>query len=220
MELHHYQQLIKEISAQQAKLVAVSKTKPAAEILRLYQYGQRAFGENRAQELSEKQTALPQDIEWHMIGHLQTNKVKFIAPFVHLIHSIDSFRVLKEVNKEAQKNNRVIDCLLQLKIAAEDTKYGFDLQMVNDILKSEDFRDLQYVRICGLMGMATFTNNELQVRKEFRQLKQAFTSIKKDYFPDTAHFKEISMGMSGDYQLALEEGSTIVRIGSLLFGAR
>ncbi len=220
MELQEYQTLIKRIKTHGARLVAVSKTKPEADIMALYQFGQRAFGENRVQELTEKQANLPDDIEWHMIGHLQTNKVKYIAPFVHLIHSVDSFKVLKAVNKEAQKNERVIDCLLQIKIAEEDTKYGFDDSSLREMLKSEVFTKLHHIRICGVMGMATFTDNEQQVRREFQQLKRHFQQLQTEYFTDQKYFKEISMGMSGDYEWALEEGSTIVRIGSLLFGAR
>ncbi len=220
MEKQAYQSIINQIKEHNAQLVAVSKTKPNEDIMALYNYGQRAFGENRAQELTEKQSQLPADIKWHMIGHLQTNKVKYIAPFVHLIHSIDSFKVLKEVNKEARKNDRTIDCLLQIKIAKEDTKYGFDEHTLKEMLESEAYAKLEHVHICGVMGMATFTDDEQQVRREFRQLHRHFEQLQERYFSNTPYFKEISMGMSGDYEWALDEGSTMVRIGNLLFGPR
>ena len=201
-----------------AKLIAVSKTKPNSKISELYNHGQRAFGENRVQELVDKYAALPQDIEWHMIGHLQKNKVKYIAPFVHLIHSVDNLSLLQTINKEALKNDRVISVLLQAKIATEDTKFGTD----NDELKSLviESMHLENVLVCGLMGMATFTDDMDQVRAEFKSLKTTFDNIKSEYFSSDGNFKEISMGMSGDYKIALEEGSTMIRVGSLLFGAR
>lgn len=215
-----FQNILKDLTAYNTNLVAVSKTKPQSAILELYEEGQRVFGENRVQELVDKQDALPKDIQWHMIGHLQTNKVKYIAPFVHLIHSVDSPKILKEINKQAVKNDRTIDCLIQFHIAEEDSKYGFDLDEAMTFLKSPEFQGLQNVRIVGVMGMATFTEDENQVRNEFRSLKEIFDLIKKAFFEEVDSFKEISMGMSGDYKIAMEEGSTMVRIGSLLFGAR
>ena len=172
------------------------------------------------QELARKAEELPKDIQWHMIGHLQTNKVKYIAPFIHLIHSVDSSKVLKEINKEAAKNNRIISCLLQFHIAAESSKYGFDLNGVKSLLQSPQFQEFQNVQIVGVMGMATFTDNLQQVRQEFKNLKGIFDDLKNTFFKADEHFREISMGMSGDYTIAMEEGSTMVRIGSLLFGAR
>ncbi len=202
-------------------LVAVSKTKPAAAIQAMYDKGQRIFGENRVQEVAEKYETLPKDIQWHAIGHLQRNKVKFIAPFISMIHSVDSARLLEEINKQAAKNDRSIDCLLQFHIAEEESKFGW--QNVEDVLtflKSSDFSEMKNVRIVGVMGMATFTDDKEQVRGEFQRLKGYFEELKSDFFTDNEAFKEISMGMSGDYQLAVEEGSTMVRIGSLLFGRR
>lgn len=203
-----------------ATLVAISKTKPEADILALYEEGQREFGENRVRELAEKAEQLPKDIRWHMVGHLQRNKVKYIAPFIHLIQSVDSPRLLRAVNKEAAKVERVIDCLLQFKIAREDTKYGFDLPGARQLLESTDFAHFEHVRICGVMGMATFTDDEAIVRGEFQRLRHIFDELKRDYFTDVETFRELSMGMSGDYEIALEEGSTMVRIGTLLFGER
>ena len=202
------------------KLVAVSKTKPNEDIMEAYKSGYRVFGENKPQELTQKYNDLPKDIEWHMIGHLQSNKVKYIAPFVHLIHAVDSLKLLKEINKQAEKNNRVIDCLIQFHIATEESKFGFPLQDVEDLFESEEFKTLQSVRIVGVMGMATFTFDEEQVRNEFKSLKEIFNLLKTRYFSDNEKFKEISMGMSGDYQIAIEEGSTIVRVGSSIFGSR
>lgn len=215
-----FQQILQELQSTQTQLVAVSKTKPNEAILELYEQGQRDFGENKAQELAPKYEALPRDIRWHMIGHLQTNKVKYIAPFVHLIHSVDSQKVLKEINKEARKNERVIDCLLQFKIAQEDTKYGFDLPEAEAMLQSDVFKSYEHVRIIGVMGMATFTDDEAQVRREFQKLRDIFEQLKTKYFADQPAFREISMGMSDDYKIAIEEGSTMVRIGTLLFGKR
>lgn len=213
-------ELLTELSSKNARLVAVSKTHPANRVLELYQQGQRIFGENRPQEMLEKQAALPADIEWHFIGHLQTNKVKNIAAFVSLVHSIDSLRLLQELDKQALKCNRVIDCLLQFHIAAEETKFGLDETEAQELLESPVYANLKNIRICGVMGMATFTADTAQVRKEFRHLNQIFERLKARFFPNSPHFKEISMGMSGDWQIALEEGSTLLRIGSLLFGAR
>lgn len=214
------QDIRQSLAATQATLVAVSKTKPEAELLALYEQGQRDFGENRVQELTDKYEALPKDINWHFIGHLQTNKVKYIAPFVHLIHSIDRMKVLKEVNKRAKEEERVIDCLLQFHIADEESKFGFDLAEAKTMLNSPAYQQFQNVRICGVMGMATFTEDQDKVRREFQSLRRIFEQLQSEYFAGQPHFKELSMGMSGDYGIALEEGSTMVRIGSLLFGPR
>lgn len=215
-----FEKILDETSRYNAKLVAVSKTKPGEEILRLYDKGQRAFGENRVQELATKQEQLPADIEWHFIGHLQTNKVKFIAPFVSMIHSVESFKLLAEINKQAAKNQRVIQCLLQFHIAAEETKFGLSEDEASEIFQNPEFKNLQNVRIAGVMGMATFTENEAQIRREFVHLKTIFENLKSAYFQNDPAFKEISMGMSNDYKIALEEGSTMIRIGSLIFGER
>jgi len=198
------------------KLVAVSKTRSLEEIMALYDEGQKFFGENRVQELVEKQKLLPEDIEWHLIGHLQSNKLKYIAHFVHTIHSIDSLKILAEVEKQAQAKDREIKVLLQLKIAKEDTKFGFDLKTILEKLEPE-LAKLEKVKIVGVMGMATFTEDMDQVRNEFKSLKSHFENIKTTFFPNDDSFSEISMGMSGDYKVAIEEGSTMVRIGSLLF---
>jgi pyridoxal phosphate enzyme (YggS family) len=205
---------------EEVTLVAVSKTKPNEDILRAYNVGQRIFGENKVQELVAKFETLPKDIEWHMIGHLQTNKVKYIAPFIHLIHSIDSIKLLKEVNKEAKKNKRTIKCLLQFHIAQETTKFGFSLDEVKDFFSSDEFIELNNIELCGVMGMATFSDNKELVRDEFQLLHNIFHILKSHYFKFNPAFKEISMGMSDDYQLAMKEGSTMVRIGSTLFGGR
>lgn len=202
------------------KVVAVSKTHPPETILEVYGQGVRVFGENKVQELTDKHPRLPQDIEWHFIGHLQRNKVKYIAPFVYMIHSIDSLRLLEEVNKQAAKNGRVINCLLQFHIATEETKFGLDLGEARDLLQSDAYPALQHIRLCGVMGMGTFTDEEAVVRAEFRYLKQVFGTLKTEFFSQADHFREISMGMSGDYPIAIEEGSTIVRIGSAIFGDR
>ena len=215
-----YQVLLKELNAHHVTLVAVSKTHPPARILELYQQGQRIFGENRVQELFSKVEQLPTDIDWHLIGHLQTNKVKQIAPFVRMIHSVDSLRLLTEIDKQAKKAGRVIDCLLQFHIAAEASKFGLDEKGASQILESEAFAKVQNIQICGVMGMATLTDKMEQVRSEFRRLHSIFTNLKSNYFPDTVHFKEISMGMSSDWRIAVEEGATMVRIGSLVFGER
>ena len=201
------------------KLIAVSKTKPVSEILEAYNAGQRAFGENKIQEMADKFQELPKDIEWHMIGHLQRNKVKYMSSFVHLIHGVDSLKTLKEINKQAIKNNRVINCLLQLKIAKEDTKFGLSFQEVEEILISEEFKSLSNVNIQGLMGMASFTDDETIVRAEFKTLKNYFNNLK---IHNSTNFNPtiISMGMSGDYKIAIEEGSTMVRVGSAIFGTR
>lgn len=202
------------------KLIAVSKTKPKEDILEAYQCQQKIFGENKAQELAAKQKELPHDIEWHMIGHMQSNKVKYIAPFVALIHSVDSISLLQEINKQALKNNRTIKVLLQFHIAEEETKFGFAEIEALALLDSSEFKALKNVEVCGVMGMATFTENIEQIRKEFKHLKRIFDNIKKSHFSTNENFKEISMGMSGDYLLAIEEGSTMVRVGSSIFGGR
>ena len=202
------------------RLVAVSKFKPAEDIAALYQHGQRVFGENHAQEMRTKHEQLPQDIEWHFIGHLQTNKIKYIAPYVSLIHSIDSFDLLKEVNKHAIKNNRVIPCLLQFHIANEETKFGFTLEECTAMLDNADFQELKNVKIHGVMGMATFTDNQDQVRGEFHHLHDIFDTLKNQYFSQNPDFKELSMGMTDDYPIAIDEGSTLIRIGSTIFGPR
>ncbi|WP_321516457.1 YggS family pyridoxal phosphate-dependent enzyme [Marinifilum fragile] len=201
-------------------LVAVSKTKPNEAIMEAYDGGYRIFGENKPQELTRKFEELPKDIVWHMIGHLQTNKVKYIAPFVSLIHAVDSLKLLKEINKQALKNDRVIDCLMQFHIADEDTKFGLDLNDAERIINSEEYQNMQNVRIVGVMGMATYTDDEKQIRSEFGNLKSIYSELKSKFFPDEESFKEISMGMSGDYKLAIEEGSTMIRVGSTIFGAR
>jgi len=214
------EQILKELAPSKTTLVAVSKTKPVAKIQEMYDKGQRIFGENRVQELVEKEAVLPKDIEWHQIGHLQTNKVKYIAPFVSLIHAVDSLKLLKEINKQGVKNERIIDCLLQFHIAEEASKFGFEVGEVIEILNSPVFKSFQNIRLIGVMGMATFTSDKAQVKSEFSRLKSLFDKLKNDFFNQEDSFKEISMGMSGDYQLAILEGSTMVRIGSLLFGSR
>lgn len=202
------------------QLVAVSKTKPASDIETAYNCGQRVFGENKVQEMVDKAITLPIDIEWHLIGHLQTNKVKHIAPFVSLIHSVDSLKLAQEINKQALKNDRKIDCLIQFHIAQEETKFGFSLNEAVEMLKSEEFGLLKNLQIVGVMGMASFSNNQDVVRDEFKTLKNIFKSLKNTHFSAQDSFKEVSMGMSGDYQIAIEEGSSIVRIGSSIFGSR
>jgi pyridoxal phosphate enzyme (YggS family) len=201
-------------------LIAVSKTKPVSDLQEAYDAGQRIFGENKALEMRDKHQVLPNDIQWHFIGHLQTNKIKYIAPFVTLIHAIDSLSLLEAVNKEAAKNNRVIDCLLQFHIAQEETKFGLDMEEAKSMLESESYKNLNNINICGVMGMATFTDNAAQVREEFKNLKNIFETLKENYFKENDFFKEISMGMSDDYPIAIEEGATMVRVGSKIFGAR
>jgi len=203
------------------KIVAVSKTKPAETIQDLYsKSGHRFFGENRVQELESKHAVLPSDIEWHLIGHLQTNKVKFVAPYVGMIQSVDSFRLLKEINKEAEKNNRVIPCLLQFHIAEEETKFGFSIQEARMMLDDKLFYQLKNIEINGVMGIATFTSDIPKIRAEFKTLHTYYTTLKTNYFNAIPEFSEISMGMTDDYQYAIEEGSTILRIGSGIFGER
>lgn len=212
--------IVKSHLPAQVQLVAVSKTKPVEMLTEAYSHGQRAFGENKVQEMTAKYEAMPKDIEWHFIGHLQTNKIKYIAPFVHLIHGVDSFKLLKSINTEARKVNRIIPCLLQFHIAEEETKFGLSMDEATQMLNSTEFKQLENVHLSGVMGMATFTNDETQIRKEFATLKRYFDSLKTDYFQGNSGFKDISMGMSGDYLLAVEEGSTMVRVGSTIFGER
>ncbi|MDN3686768.1 YggS family pyridoxal phosphate-dependent enzyme [Cyclobacterium jeungdonense] len=202
------------------RLVAVSKTKPISAIKEAYEAGIRDFGENKVQELTEKEEQLPEDIRWHMIGHLQRNKVKYIAPFVHLIHSVDSLRLLKQINKEGQKLDRVIPCLLQVHIASEESKYGWDEEELTTFLNGDEIKEMQHIRILGLMGMATYTDDTVKIRSEFRGLKTLFERLKGLDLPDQVQMSELSMGMSGDYRIAQEEGSTMVRIGSGVFGER
>jgi pyridoxal phosphate enzyme (YggS family) len=210
-----YGELPKEVT-----LVAVSKTKPIADLQDAYDAGQRVFGENKVQEMCTKWEQLPKEINWHFIGHLQRNKVKYLAPFVDLIHGVESFRLLKEINKQAQKNNRVIDVLLQFFIANEETKFGLSFEEAEAILSDENFKELQNVRICGVMGMASFSNNHEQIREEFKTLKSTFDKLKSTFFDNEKSFNVISMGMSGDYKIAIEEGSTMIRVGSSIFGKR
>lgn len=212
--------LKKETEHNGVKLIAVSKTKPADVLMEAYNAGQRVFGENNVQELVEKQEQLPKDIEWHLIGHLQTNKVKYIAPFIHLVHSVDSIKLLQEIDKQALKNKRVIDCLIQIYIADEETKFGLDFDEAIKLLRSDEFTALKNVRIVGLMGIATNTDNEKQLKDEFYELHTFFNGIKKSFFRKEDSFKELSIGMSADYKIAIEQGSTMVRVGSLIFGQR
>ena len=200
-------------------LVAVSKTKPVEDLMEAYNAGQRIFGENKIQEMVEKWEAMPKDIQWHMIGHVQTNKVKFMAPFVSLIHGVDSLKLLQEIDKQAKKNNRTIDCLLQIYIAEEETKFGLDEEEVGTLLSSSTFQELKNIRVVGLMGMATFTDNQNQIKKEFTHLKTIFDN-RKIINTSNCQLNTISMGMSGDYKLAIDCGSTMVRIGSSIFGGR
>ncbi|WP_339609145.1 YggS family pyridoxal phosphate-dependent enzyme [uncultured Planktosalinus sp.] len=206
---------IKSSLPENVKLVAVSKTKPVEEILKAYNAGHRDFGENKIQEMTDKWEQLPKDIHWHMIGHVQRNKVKYMAPYVHLIHGVDSLKLLKEINKQAKKNNRTINCLLQVYIAKEETKFGLDPEELTQLLEDNAFKNLDNVRVIGLMGMATFTENKEQINKEFNFLKTFYDQLKNKY-----GFKVLSMGMSSDYSVALLNGSTMVRIGSAIFGER
>lgn len=201
-------------------LVAVSKFHPVEDILDAYNSGQKVFGESRIQELVEKHPLLPNDIQWHFIGHLQTNKIKYIAPFISLIHGVDTFKLLREIDREGKKINRVIPCLLQLHIAEEDSKFGFEANEVKEFFKSGEWIDLKNVKIKGLMGMATLTNNQDQIQKEFSEINNLYKEIKKSWFPSDSSFCELSMGMSDDYLIAVKEGSTLVRIGSAIFGSR
>lgn len=210
---------IKNNLPEQVTLVAVSKTKPIPDLMEAYEAGQRIFGENKIQEMAEKWEQMPKDIQWHMIGHVQTNKVKFMAPFVSLIHGVDSFKLLKEINKQAAKNDRVIDCLLQMHIAEEETKFGLDEEELDSLLASSEFQELKNIRIIGLMGMSTFTDNQNQVEKEFMHLKSIFDRLQL-LKAANCQLSTLSMGMSGDYKLAIACGSTMVRIGSSIFGGR
>jgi pyridoxal phosphate enzyme (YggS family) len=202
------------------QLVAITKTKPVKAILEAYHAGHKIFGENKVQELVDKQEELPDDIEWHMVGHLQSNKVKYIAPFIRLIHGVDRPKLFNVINKEGKKNNRVIDILMQFHIAREETKFGFSIEEARELLASESFKNYEYLRVRGVMGMATFTEDMEQVRSEFRNLACIFQELKNNYFYGNPEFKEISMGMSNDYKIALEEGATMIRIGSIIFGKR
>jgi len=220
MKIEENLSLIRNSIAEPVKLVAISKMKSEEEIMEAYRAGHRIFGENKVQELIRKQESLPDDIEWHMVGHLQSNKVKYIASFVHLIHAVDSTKLLSTINKEAAKKGRRINCLLQVHIATEETKFGFLKDEIIELINSLELLDMKSIQIAGLMGMATYTNDEDVIRGEFRSLKSLFDELKKNYFPGNQSFNELSMGMSGDYLIAMEEGSTMVRIGSLIFGER
>lgn len=211
---------IKSQIPQSVKLVAVSKTRPATDVQVAYNEGHRYFGENKVQELLNKKDLLPADIEWHLIGHLQTNKVKYIVPFISMIQSVDTFKLLKFIDSEAWKISRIINCLLQIHIAAEETKFGFSMDEIKEMVSSVEFANLRNITVKGVMGMATFTSDENQVRREFAFLRECYNNLKFNYFTNNPEFEEISMGMSGDFKTAIQEGSTIVRIGSLLFGAR
>lgn len=209
------QKLKAEIS-ENVTLVAVSKTKPHEDILEAYHTGHRVFGENKIQEMTQKWEELPKDIEWHMIGHVQRNKVKYMAPYVQLIHAVDSLKLIREIEKEAGKNDRTIHCLLQIKIAEEETKYGITVDKAKEILNSESYREMSHVKVVGLMGMATLTEDEAKIRKEFQFLKTTFEDLKNEY----PSFRILSMGMSGDYKIALDCGSNMIRVGSSIFGER
>jgi pyridoxal phosphate enzyme (YggS family) len=211
---------IKDSIPSSISLVAVSKTKPIDDLKEAYSAGQRIFGENKVQELREKHPALPKDIEWHMIGHMQSNKVKHIAPFVSLIHGVESFKLMREINKQALKNNRTIQVLLQFHIASETTKFGLEIDEANKILNSAEFSNLKNIEITGVMGMASFVKDKTQIRNEFSQLKTIFSQLKNSIFKNQDSFNTISMGMSGDYSIAIEEGSTMIRVGSSIFGVR
>ena len=210
---------IKQSLPQQVTLVAVSKTKPVADLMQAYEAGQRIFGENKIQEMTDKYEQMPKDMQWHMIGHVQTNKVKLMASYVSLIHGIDSLKLLEEINKQAQKNNRIIDCLLQMHIAEEETKFGLNESELTEVIHSSTFKNLKNIKVVGLMGMATFTDNITQIKKEFQHLKTIFDN-NKQLSTHNCQLTTLSMGMSGDYQLAIDNGSTMVRIGSSIFGTR
>ncbi len=212
--------LLTELNNTKAKLIAVSKTQPIEKIREAYEAGHRIFGENKAQEMTAKYQSLPKDIEWHMIGHLQSNKVKYIARFVALIHSVDSIKLLEEIDKQGKKAGRIIPCLIQVHIAREETKFGFDADEVVSLLSGSSLLELKNIEIKGLMGMATFTENEDLIRKEFRSLKILFSDLKEHKLPTNMRMEELSMGMSSDYKIAVQEGSTYVRIGTAIFGER
>lgn len=220
MSVQSHIDALRQSVPEHVKIVAVSKFHPADEILEAYHSGQKLFGESRVQELTEKQPALPADIEWHFVGSLQRNKVKFIAPFVSLIHSLDSERLMREIEKQATANNRTVACLLQLHVADEETKSGFSPDECRQFLAEGKWRECSHIQFAGVMGMATYTDDVEQVRSEFRQIKLLFDEFKQQYFTGDEHFKEISMGMSGDYSIAVEEGATIIRVGTLIFGER
>jgi pyridoxal phosphate enzyme (YggS family) len=220
MSISENLQSIKKSLPENVTLVAVSKTQSNEKILEAYQAGHKVFGENYVQELVDKAAVLPKDIEWHFIGHLQSNKIKYIAPFISLIHSVDSFKLLKEINKQGVKNNRIINCLLQIYIAKEETKFGLDEKEMYEILNSNDFKQLHNIKICGLMGMASNTQNMNEVKNEFLYLKKIFDDIKYKFNENNINVTTLSMGMSGDYKLAIECGSNMIRIGSSIFGAR
>lgn len=211
---------IKSSLPENVTLVAVSKTKPVSDLMEAYEAGQRIFGENKIQEMTEKHQQMPKDIYWHMIGHVQSNKVKYMIPYVKLIHGVDSLKLLKEINRHALRWRRKVDCLLQIHIAEEDTKFGLDENELNDILNSEEFKGFNNVKVIGLMGMATFTDNQHQIKREFEHLKSIFDKLSKQPTTQNLQLTTLSMGMSGDYQLAIECGSTMVRIGSSIFGIR
>lgn len=209
-----------KLRSEQVTLVAISKTKSNEDIMEAYRVGQRIFGENMVQELMTKQETLPKDIEWHLVGHLQTNKVKYIAPFIAMIQSVDSLKLLKEIDKHALKNNRCIDCLLQVYIADEDTKFGLDHAELIELLRDEEFAELKNIRIRGLMGIATNTDNEKRIKEEFYELKMLFDGVKVSFFRQEDTFDTLSMGMSSDYRIAIEQGSNMIRLGSTIFGKR
>lgn len=217
---NNLQNLIEIAKNKNIKLIAISKTRKTEDIMEAYNLGQKVFGENKVQELVDKYEALPKDIEWHMVGNLQTNKVKYIAPFVQLIHSVDNLKLAIEINKQAEKNNRVIDILLEICIAAETTKHGFSEDELIEHLEINAFQQLRNIRIVGLMGMATYTQNKILIKNEFGNLKRFFDELQSTYFKNNDAFKELSMGMSGDYEIAIEKGSTMIRIGSAIFGER
>jgi PLP dependent protein len=220
MQIEKYKAVINEIQPFGARLVAISKTKPAADIMQLYGQGQRIFGESKVQELLPKYETLPKDIEWHLVGHLQGNKVKAIAPFISMIHSVDSLRLLSEINRQGVKAGRVVNCLLQIFIASEETKFGLSEEELRALLRSNEFKAMNNVRICGLMGMATNTNDESLIEREFKHLHDLFHEVQKQIFWDKPYFAELSMGMSSDYQIALKCGATLIRLGSVIFGER
>ena len=220
MDTTKYQEIVNEIEPYSAHLVAVSKTKPTQDIVTLYNAGQKIFGESKVQELAIKAAELPKDIQWHMIGHLQTNKVKVIAPFISLIHSVDSLKLLTEINKQALQNNRIINCLFQVFIADEETKFGLDRDELLQLLSLPDFTRLQNVHICGLMGMATNTDDKQKIANEFDMLRNLFLELKRTRFDSVPYFTELSMGMSADYKIALKYGATLIRLGTILFGGR
>ena len=211
---------INEVIPPNVLLIAVSKTKPNEDLLEAYDAGQRHFGENKVQELCEKWNSLPKDIHWHIIGHLQTNKVKYIAEFIHLIHAVDSLKLLQEIDKQAKKNERIIPCLLQFHIAKEESKFGLSISEAEDLLQTSVYATLTNIRIAGVMGMASFVDDEKQITNEFNELAQIYTTLKNNYFKEVDSFREISMGMSGDYPIAIKCGSTMIRVGSTIFGGR